>query len=87
MVLDVLTLLMSILASVQFYTCLNKIKPYSTLLITSYSTLCSKDSLCGLVRRLDVSRKGRWVRSSAGWQLLGLAVKQPWLALSATLAT
>ena len=34
------------------------IKPYSTLLVTSYCTLRAKDSLCVLVLRFCISRKG-----------------------------
>ena len=60
-------------------------KPCSTLLITSYCTLCRKDSLCALVRRFCVSRNGGtggggW-RVLCTWQLLGLVVKGPWLAM------
>ena len=57
-------------------------KPFFTLLITSYCTLCRKDSLCALARRFCVSRKGGTGemggvthRVLCTWQLVGLAIK------------
>ena len=63
-------------------------KPYSALLITSYCTLSRKQSLCTCAQvLLSAERVGQ--REVGGvthrvlctWQLLGSAVKGPWLAL------
>ena len=67
---------------------------YSALLITSYCTLRRKDGLCALVHGFCVSRKngvgeggGIFRRVLCTWQLLGLAVKGPWLAQGGPIST
>ena len=51
--------------SVRTSSYFNRLKPYSTLLITSYCTLRRKDSLCALTCRFCVSRKGG--TGGGGW--------------------
>ena len=61
--------------------------PYSALLVVSYCALHRKDSLCMLAHKLWVRRKGGTRRGTGRvtgrvlctCQLLGLAVKGPWL--------
>ena len=60
-------------------------KPYSALFVTLYCALCRKDSLHAgaqvLAERVgQVEVGGITCTVLCAWQLLGLAVKGPWLA-------